>query len=504
MADPNYTRDVSSTDREWPTTWKQKHERVKRRQAAYLGLPYDRDEVQALGLFQATNGDGDVIHTTRRISRDQAFVVDTCVSALITDLTLNMHPDWYRDNDIDDNERAAPENAAAVGLSLAEGEQIWHRSHVHDKAEGWARSGCIAGDWHFEPQLNDEQQGTIVLHPPEHVEVYYDDQNVDLELAVIAFQYTDPPTGDMADGPGEVHEYRRVLTRDEVRTYIDGKMSAEHSYEHGLGRVPLVHAQFKASHDPTFGLPAAYGLEYPGGVYDGITTMVSVIGQRNADPLLVIAGQAMPQQGDNDKSRLDRILQVLKDTDVSFLESTLQGLTALATIGENVRNAMVQATPAFAFADAGANASGTALSYRGQRFVSEIAPTRGRLHRAFATVTTMAWCMQNGVSYPEGERFQVDAAPALPQDKMALYDLTERQTEGGFLTRADAVERLQGLGLVPATEAPSEYAIRAQDEADTLTVKSVDQIARLNGFAPRDAPDELPDDDDESEDEDAA
>lgn len=455
-------RDLAVDNRRRPEGWAEKHAEVRRRLDAYWGVPYTLAEHQALGLFQGTASDGTVIHKTRRISRDEQYVIDTDAMALVQGLTLNVHPDWYEMLGLDPHDGDSGADGR-LGVVLTEGEEVWRRAQVRALVDRWARVFCATGDLHLEPMLDDGGRGLFAAHRPDQVEVYYDRHGLDLEFAQIRFRFNEPPT--VEGGSVETREYRRILTRDEIVVEIDGKRQDDESGPHTLGVVPLVHVSFASLDDPSFGLPATHGMDYGVALYNSALTMASVIGGRNAQPLLKLIGAAMDTGDDN--AAVGRVLELPTGSDASFLEAGLAGIRGLVEMATAQRQALVEATPEFMFTDAGLNASGTALSYRAGAFKGRIAPARMRFHAAMARATSMAIALENGERMPEdAERYEVTGGPVLPEDASAVFTLTRDARDAGMLTGHDAVRRLQAVGLVPPTAEPMQYAQRAAEEAN--------------------------------------
>ena len=65
----------STYRRRWPTTREGIEGEYMRREEAYTGSDYTDNEVQDYNLFQAKNGDNQVIATAKRITGDIRFVV---------------------------------------------------------------------------------------------------------------------------------------------------------------------------------------------------------------------------------------------------------------------------------------------------------------------------------------------------------------------------------------------------------------------------------------------
>lgn len=468
--------DRLATGKGWPSTWEERHTEYKRRRTAYLGGGYTDSEFERLGLFQGTDADGKVIHVTRRIGRDLAFVADVDALAIVSGIALQTSRDLFPP--VGEGGVELPSEASEEALE--HGLAVWRRSRVRDFLERWARGLCVHGDLHLEAVVGDDGLHRIASHLPEHVEPYYDDNGIDLTRAEIRFTYQDPPN---EEGARERHSYRRILLPDRIVTIIDGVRQVD---PNPLGVVPLVHVQFRGLHEPDFGLHAFAGYEEAAAIHDSAMTQLSVIGARHASPLIVGRGVRIADDTE-DAGAVGKFYGIPTEADLKYLEATLTGVNVLATQAGQIRDGIVETLPEYLFTESGANASGTALSYRAGEFVAKIEPVRRRFLRALALATSYAvamdlkrpWNVEHGDPNVATDWYEVTGGPLLPVDRRGEAELIGFLNERGYLKTADAVRGLQGYELVPPDEDPVLYAEEARAEADGRDADVMDRVRKL-------------------------
>jgi hypothetical protein len=492
----NATRQDLSVKRAWPTTHSARKDEWKRRREAALGMAYTRADEQFLGLFVATDMNGDETHRTRRVVRDGAFVIDVVAASLANGLSLDLTDDatdrlMGEQNPPDDAEgraRLAAAKREVVAETLKPAAEVWRRSGVAENAGAWAWSLAALGDIGWEVMEPDEDGATFAAHKMEHVELYYDRTGRALEAVRICFDFNETPDD---EGNVETKRYERWLRKDETKTRIgDGEWK---SRPHKLGVVPFVHAQLFTSGDPNMGLHAPWRLEDAEAVINSAVTQLQVIGTRTAAPWLHTIGFSL---GDGeDASTAGKAIGSPEGTDAKWLEPALQGLTSLVDNASNVRKHLVETQPAFLFADASANASGTALSYRAGAYKGLVEPVQRRFWRALARLTALALAMEQDRAYDPAtdDVFAVQGAPALPEDRAALADLLIKLEDADKVLAVDVVRALQGAGMVPADRSADEYLVELRAEADAKLERGKAHMAdaekRLADATREDAPD---------------
>jgi hypothetical protein len=361
--------------------------------------------------------------------------------------------------------------------------EVWRRSRVTERADFWAWTCAGLGDLHLEVTVDAAGRGVIVAHKPEHVEVYYDSQGLNLEQVIIRYEYDEPPS--TLNGTSTRKMYTRVLTATEIRTTItdgSGTGPGVTVEPNPLGVVPMVHVGWLTVDGPSFSCASIDGYTDAISIVDSALTQLSVIGSRFAAPWLAILGALMA--GGDDPARLGKVINLPAQSDVKWLEPTLTGLTAFVEQAKFVRESMIQGTPEYLFADAGASASGTALSYRAGQFLAQVEPPQGRFRSGIAEAIGMALALEAGETFdPVANVYEVRGGSPLPEDRKAILDLVIAQLDAGLLTSADAVAALQALGTIPASVPPEAYAERAQTEQ---VRRNAEVVALAQGMDGRD------------------
>ena len=422
--------------------------------SAYIGEPYTTTDMKALGLFRALDPNGDVIAETTRLTRDIQHVVDIDAQALAGN-TLTLDLAEGRSNEAD----------RTAGLN------VWRRSRLQRLKGRWARWCASMGDVMLEAVRTKAEAPydvKIVAYDPRMVRVEYDlETGTEIERAVIVVPHFSAPTLTSDGVPlydGRLHVYIRTLTRDAITVTYDGKPVAEESGVHGLGVVPLVHLPFVPYVDPCHGLWAAPGLEQSLALVDSLLTQVGAIGNRYASPMWVAKGFTIADGSDIGK--VGRVLSgVPADGDFRPVEANLGGVVALLKAAQEAREMARSSLPEFLFSEAGANASGSSLSFRAASFVAKMSEVRGRWYPGLAEVTEMAVAMERGAEFdPLEPLFEVTAPPILPVLLQSELTSIHEVWQNGGLLREDYIGHLQRLGIVRAGVDAAQYAADTEEE----------------------------------------
>lgn len=464
-------------DRAWPTTWDQRRREYKRRRMAYVGGEYALADFERLGLFQATKG-GTIIHKTRRICTLLSFVANVDTAALSGGLALNLRRDAFEEETQTTPHGVAIEvPSARADAALSRGVEVWRRSDIDAKAETWARSLAVCGDWHIEAALDEEGKAIVYMVEPEHVEIEYDRYRIGLSEACVEMKYR--------VGEDEVC-YKREIDAKTITTTEDGKAieGAAPTVPNPTGVVTLLHVPFSpvpgmCSDGPVFSANAFQGLDEAVGFVDSVRTALSVVGSRNASPVMVATGV---DAGGMSASEIDRMVAIPSGATIEMLTPDLQGLDALAGMADGVFESTIKLVPELLFADASAASSGTALSYRAGAFAQKIEPVRKRFFRAIAKAIGIALALEDKKPFDDTyDVFEVSAAPALPTDKAAYVNLVSGMVTDGLLKRSDAIQALQGIGIIPPEAHPLEYAAEAAAEQRAETEWQAQQAGAILG-----------------------
>lgn len=466
------TTDIS-VSRDWPKTPSERRKEWERRERAFRGLDYTEAEQKRLGLFVGTDEDGRITHRTRRIMRDGAFVAQRAAMALANGLSIDLTDAAQKDLDADGD----PTEGPAADL-LRRARAVWARSGIEDHAQSWATAHAACGDSLFEVAMVEDGGAALIRHPMRTVELYYDPQGRTLVAVRIIFTYTGAP--DDAGAAAE-HTYERWLRPHEKRWRIDG--GAWEVEPHNLGVVPAVHVQFAADGDPHIGLHAAYHIEDAQALADSAATQISAVGTQMGNPLLALIGATM-EKG-SDAGQIGRVFQLPPGADLRPVELAFTGLKALVEHTAQLRQQIADTSSAFLFVDAGASASGLALSYRAGAFKADVEPAQKRWWRALARGVAMCLALEDGRPYTEADDvFEVRGAPALPEDRAALADLLIKLDDAGLIVLEDAIRALQGAGVLPSDSSADEYAAEIRDERDRRAEADRATLAQLRGAGP--------------------
>lgn len=453
-------------EEKWPTTDEEWVREYRRRRSVYNGGAYGLDDHERLGLFQATDSAGQVAYRTRRICNLAVFIADVDAAALSNGITIDACDDALTEEGqiVDPTEAPSP----ALQAIRDDGEAIWRRSGVYRNIQRWAGTLAVEGDLHLEVTLTDDLDPAkrlpiIVAHRPEHVRVRYNAQHTAIKEAVIAFEYV--------KANGETAKYRRTLTAENIVTDDDGRGTTE---PNPLGVVPLVHIPFRPTDDPAHSYNAWHGTENAIAIADSARTLTGVIGARHAAPWIVFLGQAQPDDPDGQNANPTRALAMMPGADVKYLEASLAGVDAFVKQAESVLDDAAEKVFELLFTEAGAGASGTALSYRAAGFTAKMEPSRRALCEGLEAATGMARALGGKRPWTQDANvFEVRLAPALATDVAARAGLLLKLADGGFALGRDVVREAQAAGLLPDDADPGSYADAAAGEAHSRTARTV-------------------------------
>ena len=465
-----------SEGRSWPDDRDSLIDEFNRREASYAGDAYTDREARLYGLFISKSTSGQVLIPPRRIVGDQAYLVDVDVSAInSTSWTLRIKDDAIipgadlpppdAEGEVADRRRVSAE--AERELWRLSGMQVWEQSGIEDKREEWARRYyCGLGRMGLWVTLTDNE-ACIVAMDPRHYIPRKDKLGKRLESVTIDMEYREPDSLDPSSGalvPGQWHPYRALIGAESIDVWDKGAKSAEESGDNLLGVPPFVTVDYAAGPD---GVPLWSGHASEDGVaaVDSLFTQGLAIGGRHANPILRI-GHELEASGTEDGPDLQggpgRILEA---EDANWLEATLTGANFLADLGTTVRRAYQETNPAYMFIDAGATASGTALSYRANAYIMQATPMRARFFRAVARSTAMAVCLERRIPWSESlDVFEVVAGPIIPADVQAVLGNILEARDGGVLLHSDAIEQAMQTGITPRSMDPEEYAQQVRIE----------------------------------------
>jgi len=439
----------------WPTNRTSIVAEYNRRERVYLGLSYTDEERRALNLFEAQDVQNRIIARARRMLRDIAFVVDVDSSAIATQ---NISLQIRKGSGLSPNEA---ERLRQLG------HDIWKRSKVNQHALSWATRGCYLGRWFFEAQRNKAGEAFIIGQDPRNLEV---EVNGFGEVTQSLFTMRRKRTIPTLDDSGRVvQDYgfvqtRRQSTQDSFLEFEDGERTMME--ENRLGVVPVSQFVYR---DIGTKLPLWAGQGYESGLalVDSLLTQLGVIGTRSGAPIL--KGMGIDPGSGADLNAIDRAAALPEGTDLQWLEPRLDGLRAFIDTADTQVDKLRATLFEFLFTEAGAGASGLALSHRASGFVMKVAPIRANFYRALSLATSYAIAVEQGIPWTSDlDVFEVDGGEALPMDVEAMAGLYLTLVNQGLLKPEDAIARLQGLGVVPEGDA-LEYleSIKATEASET-------------------------------------
>ena len=346
----------------WPKTRTAIVAEYNRRERVYLGLSYTSQERKVLNLFEAQDVQNRVIARARRMLRDIAFVVDVDASAMATQ---NLSLQIRKDSGLNPNEA---ERLRQLGRD------IWKRSRVNQHALSWASTGCYLGKFLFEAQANPRGEAFIIGHDPRHMEVHVNGFGEVVSSVFTMRRKSDFPVLDESGNMVEdfrVVQTRRQITRDQYVGFEDG--SRVLLEDNRLGVVPVSQFTYR---DIGEQLPLWAGQGYESGLalVDSLLTQLGVIGTRSGAP--IVNGMGIDPGSGADLNAIDRAAALPEGTDLQWLEPRLDGLRAFIDTADTQVDKLRATLFEFLFTEAGAGASGLALSHRANGFVMKVAPIR--------------------------------------------------------------------------------------------------------------------------------
>ncbi len=438
----------------WPTDRSSIIAEYSRRERVYLGLSYTQAERRILNLFEAQDVQNRVIAKARRMLRDISFVVDVDASAIATSL-LSLQ--------VRKGSGMTPNQAEQMRQA---GHDVWQRSRINQHALSWAMRGCYLGRWIWETQMHPDGGAHIVGHDPRHMQVFRDGFG-EVKAALLSVDKRDD--ADLVDESGAInadglpYRYRRQITNEEYRQFKDDRTTSVEPNR--LGVVPVTEFVYR---DIGKALPMWAGQGYESGLalVDSLLTQLGVIGTRTGAPIL--KGMGVDPGSGADLAAIDRAAALPEGTDLQWLEPKLDGLRAFIDTADVQVDKLRSTLFEFLFTEAGAGASGLALSHRASGFVMKINPIRQHFYRAMALQTSYAVAADMGVKWdPSMDIYEVDGGEPLPMDTEAMAGLYLTLVNQGLLKPVDAIARLQGLGLIPDTD-PLEYleSIKADEDSE--------------------------------------
>lgn len=429
--------------------WRDRYHELYR---AYEQGNYSDADVKREHLFSAKDDDGKEIDVARRLFAFFRFIVDVDTRALLGPKGLMLEV-----------EGEGTADAAANALQAA-GEAVWRRSRIEQNAVVWATICATTGDYWLEAVRTNAAppfDTKIVGYPPEWVTPTYDEMGVELLRVEVSFIYMDAVAPDAFALSSMVqHSYRRVVDKEGVEVFRDGK--SEGKRPHNLGVVPMGHCKWKPWMGPEHSLPAAHGLDAAVSRMNSFVGQVGAISNRYADPKLFITGATVG--AGSDLGVFGRVISTAKtDADAKYLEAGGQALGAILDVIKEVIAHVRDTAPEFLFADASASESGTARSYKASALEMKIAEARSQILPAIAEVTGMAVAMDDNAIYRhEAYPFCVEAAPFIRPDVDG--EVQTLVLAAPWLMKRDIVKRLQRLGLASSDMDVDAYLTALEEE----------------------------------------
>lgn len=431
--------------------------------AAYSMEPYTAVERLGWHLFEALDDDQKKIAETVRLLRDFSFIIDS-----------NAHALFAGGLDID--------VATGTPKQLKMGEGIWRRSRMHANLAALAHNVCL-GRCGIEVQRLPRAAGVtgyqtiLVVHPPETYLPIYDDQSrSELVRVVIVDQfYSDEDldeNGNVTAG-AEFHTYRREITSTETITTLDGDVIEAQSGKHSAGVVPFVNLVLQPTREPEHGPSAAAGIEPALALADSMFTQSHATGARFADPKTLAKGVDFSGTKGGIFGRVISWASMPgSESSITYLEPTMKGIDSLLETIDRLLEQVRSTYPEFALFRAGSDASGEALKTLGQAFERKILSARAGILPEIARILGVAVAMEENHPFDaDADLFKIKVGPVLPVDLKAEVEMVSAAVDGGLLTRADGVRRMQVVGLVGAEHDPEEYAAEAEDGVSTTARK---------------------------------
>ena len=413
---------------------------------AYEQGDYSAADVRSLHLFKAEDTDGKEVDIARRLFSYFRFICDVDARALIGPKGLTLEaPDWVDDQ------------------MLADAERVWARSKLRQKLGRWARLTAVTGDYYVEAVRTNAAApfGTkLVGYPADWVTPVYDELGDELVRVDIDFIYLDEPAPNQtALSEAIQHSYRRVIDRDFVEVFIDGKSQGKKP--HYAGRVPAVHLYWTPWLAPEHSLSAAHGADASTHRLDSLVAQVGAISNRFADPKLVVKGAKVEAGADLSFGRV--ISGLPTDGDAYYLEAGAAALGPILEVAREVMNHIRETAPEFLFADAKAAESGTARSFKAAALEMKIGEVREHWLSALAEITGVAVAMGRNETYkPDAHALHIDAASFIQPNLDAEVQMLVSARP--MLLKRDVVRRLQALGLASTDLTVEDYVQALDDE----------------------------------------
>lgn len=449
----------------YPATAAEWDDRYARLESWYVGDAYTTAEITAFHLFRVLDDTGKEIAYSKRLFDGFKYIVDRNVEGFLSGgLTLEVA------DGIEEGPRAS---------LLVAGEAVWNRSHVDEQIERWITTGAKFGAFGLEVvRRTSDARAVLMLADPRNTRVWYDDETgTELVKVTTTTRYRDADVMNPRDGvveAGAQHEYRREIDATQVRVFIDGKLSADESGPHFLGRVPFVWMVWKPCGDPEHGLSAAHGCEGALMRADSLIEEVGAIANRHGYPWVVAKGFQVGSA--SDVSNFGRILSGVPAD--GALEMVTGGGEAIPGLLEAIGACMaeVRQAPEFVFTEGGAGESGEARSYKASAFEAKVKLARDRILTGIARAVWYGTMMDGRRAITPGMEdvtvFKIDAGPILPRNlKSEVEMLMATKTS---VKAADHIRGLQRIGIVDQDEDPEAYAAEVADETATRATQFFD------------------------------
>jgi hypothetical protein len=484
------------------TSWKARYEWLFDR---ILQAPYRPADLKALHMFRALDSDGNEMDVSRPVCGAVGFVARVGGRALAGEQVLNA-------------DETLPPQRRRQAAEL--GQRIWRRSRWGSRAGTLGLNCAGAGDGFLEAVRlsgSPPYRSAIVVRDPRNVSLVYDAAGLEIERAIIEVKTFEPNSQTLqATTDSPLHVYKRILTKNRIEVYRDGKLVVDESGDHGLGVVPLVHVPFLTiGSEYEHGYGAAHGLEWAAAIVDSGWGQSKAIAVRYANPTHVFSGVRV---NDDSYGRFGRSLAMPQGARAEVLEASLSQIGPILDTIKQVMEGKSYEYPEYLFASAGANASGEALRMLGTAYVNKYKGIRAALYREIARATEMAAMLDLDRPYEEIGLYEVTADPLLPTDVPSKVAVLVQAAD--YLKPEDITRELQALGVgVPAGADPAEYAAElaasqvpttdpdtleeiAEEARDALTSTDPDAmrvaLREIAGLAAGELP-ELPEDDDPTE-----
>lgn len=428
---------------------------------AYHGETYTQQQIKELSLFRALDDDGKVIALTRRLHRDLQYLIDTARDALaVSQVTL---------------QRAPGASEADYRRAL----QIWERSEVDTQGAVWSFLLACTGDLYLEAARIEAGSPAVSLisYPPQNVYLEYDiTTGRRITRAIITSDILGEATVDAQGNVTEeaaLYTYQRTLTADEIRVSSklpsspEGReqqaLDAAASGPHGLGVVPLVHVRCIPTVYPEHSLPVTHGIDRGLAEVDSLASQISAVGDRFGNPKPYLFGAKL---GDGSAiSRFGRWINAWGNNadkiSAGYLEPTMDGIARLQDALERLIRDIRLTFPEFLFVGGGSTAglSGEALRLLATRYEAKYRDIRSRYYGGLERALAIAVALESRAEYdPTRHPVKIEGPPLLPTDTRAVLESLKMASDLGALSRLDAIQQVQALGLASSEVSPEDYA----------------------------------------------